>query len=63
MVDLRTSGECVGQVGINHGPRFPEKELGWLLHEGYEGQGYATEAARTLRDWAARALGLYDLVS
>jgi hypothetical protein len=34
MIDLRETGECVGQVGINHGPLFPEKELGWVLYEG-----------------------------
>jgi RimJ/RimL family protein N-acetyltransferase len=63
MVDLRLTGECVGQVGINHGPLFPEKELGWLLFEGHEGQGYAVEAARALRDWARTAGGLPTLVS
>lgn len=62
-VELRDTGHCVGQVGINHGPLFPEKELGWLLYEGHEGQGYATEAAAALRDWAARTLGLDRLVS
>jgi RimJ/RimL family protein N-acetyltransferase len=63
MIDLRATGECVGQVGINHGPLFPEKELGWLVYEGHEGRGYATEAAAALRDWAARTLGLDRLVS
>ena len=62
-LDLRATGECVGQVEINHGPLFPEKELGWLVYEGYEGQGYATEAAAKLRDWAARVLGFDRLVS
>jgi RimJ/RimL family protein N-acetyltransferase len=63
MVDLRSEGVCVGQVGINHGPLFPEKELGWLLYEGFEGQGYATEAALALRDWAFDELGLPTLIS
>ena len=63
MVDLSATGECVGQVGINDGPLFPEKELGWFVHEGHEGHGYATEAARALRDWAARSLRLTGLVS
>lgn len=63
MADLATTGECVGQVGINHGPLFPEKELGWMVHEGHEGKGYATEAARVLRDWAFATLGLPTLVS
>ena len=63
MVDLRENGVCIGQVGINHGPLFPEKELGWLLYEGFEGQGYALEAARALRDWAFSELKLPHLVS
>jgi RimJ/RimL family protein N-acetyltransferase len=63
MIERKDDGVCVGQVGINHGPLFPEKELGWLLYEGFEGQGYATEAAAALRDWAFGTLGLTMLVS
>jgi RimJ/RimL family protein N-acetyltransferase len=63
MIELRSTGECIGQVGINAGPLFPEKELGWLLYEGFEGAGYATEAAAALRDWAQETLGLDRLVS
>jgi RimJ/RimL family protein N-acetyltransferase len=63
MVDLTATGACIGQVGISHGPLFPEKELGWLLYEGAEGQGLATEAAAALRDWAWQTLGLTRLVS
>lgn len=63
MIDLKTDGRCAGQVGINHGPMFPETELGWLLYDGFEGRGYATEAARALRDWAFGVRGLKTLVS
>lgn len=63
MIDVRETGICVGQVGINHGPLFPEKELGWLLYDGYEGHGYATEAAEALRDWARDVAKLPTLVS
>ncbi|MCR6672125.1 GNAT family N-acetyltransferase [Devosia ginsengisoli] len=63
MIDLTETGQCVGQVGINHGPLFPEKELGWLLYDGHEGQGYAIEAAQALRDWAFASGGLTTLVS
>lgn len=63
MVDRRDDGVTVGQVGINHGPLFPEPELGWFLHDGHDGQGYATEAARALRDWAFDVAGLTTLVS
>ncbi|MFN4159132.1 MAG: GNAT family N-acetyltransferase [Gemmobacter sp.] len=59
---VEAGGETMGQVGINHGPLFPEPELGWLLYAGHEGRGYATEAAGTLRDWAF-ARGLARLVS
>jgi RimJ/RimL family protein N-acetyltransferase len=63
MIEIAGSGECAGQVGINHGPLFPEKELGWLLYEGFEGRGYATEAAAAMRDWAFATLRLETLVS
>jgi RimJ/RimL family protein N-acetyltransferase len=63
MIEIAESGECAGQVGINAGPLFPERELGWLLYEGYEGKGIATEAATAMRDWAFATLGLATLVS
>lgn len=63
MIDLADSDRCIGQVGINHGPLYPEKELGWLLYDGFEGHGYATEAASALQSWAFGPLGLTTLVS
>ncbi|WP_127753203.1 GNAT family N-acetyltransferase [Devosia sp. 1566] len=63
MIDRLADSRCIGQVGINHGPLFPEKELGWLLYAGFEGQGYASEAAAALRDWAFAELKLPTLVS
>ncbi|MCY6382130.1 GNAT family N-acetyltransferase [Hoeflea prorocentri] len=63
MMEDRKSGACVGQVGINHGPLFPERELGWLVYPQAEGKGYAFEAAKTLRDWAFKIQGFETLVS
>ncbi len=63
MIDLKSTGNCIGQVGINHGPLFPEKELGWMLYEGQEGRGYALEAASAMRNWAFAELRLPSLVS
>ena len=63
MIEIASTSEVVGQVGINHGPLFPEKELGWILYDGFEGFGFATEAAAALRDWAKATLGLCNLVS
>lgn len=63
MIDRLSDGACIGQVSINHGPLFPEKELGWMLYDGFEGHGYAAEAAAALRDWAFATLRLETLVS
>ena len=62
-IDLSATGDNVGIVEINYGPLFPEQELGWQLYEQHEGNGYATEAARALRDWAFRERKLKTLVS
>ncbi len=63
MLEDRETGETFGQVGINDGPLFKEKELGWMLFPSAEGKGYAGEAAMACRDWAFAALGLKTLVS
>ena len=52
MMEDRNTGTCLGQVGIDAGPLFPETELGWFVYADAEGKGYAFEAAQTLRDWA-----------
>jgi RimJ/RimL family protein N-acetyltransferase len=63
MIEDRQSGVCLGQVSINHGPLFPEREMGWLLYPHAEGKGYAFEAALALRRWAFHELKLETLVS
>lgn len=63
MIERRDTGETVGQVGLNGGPLFDEPELGWMLYDGQEGHGYATEAARALRSWAFTHLPYDTIVS
>ncbi len=63
MIDVAATGHTVGSVSVNHGPLFPETELGWFLYDGHEGHGYATEAAEALRDWAFATRDLPTLVS
>lgn len=63
MIERTADGVCIGQVGLNAGPLFPELELGWMLYDGYEGAGYAIEAAGRLRDWAFAELPTQTLVS
>jgi RimJ/RimL family protein N-acetyltransferase len=48
----RADGAHLGVVGFQHPPHFPEPEIGWMLHAGHEGHGYAFEAARAALDWA-----------
>lgn len=63
MIVEKSSGAVAGQVGINHGPLFPEKELGWMLYDTAEGKGFAFEAAVRLRQWAFETLEIPALVS
>ena len=62
-VEEPTSGMLVGEVAVHHPVDYPEVELGWLLLEGYEGRGYAYEAAAAARRWAFDEAGLATLVS
>lgn len=62
-IELRETGQCLGQIEINQGPRFPEPELGWQVLDAFEGKGYAYEAAIAMRDWAFRECKLTTLVS
>lgn len=60
---IEKDGKTIGQVSITRGADLPEPELGWMLYDGHEGHGYATEAAMGLRDHAFEAIGLKTLVS
>ncbi len=62
----RTSGEVVGYCGLFYFPDVAgqtEIELGYRLARAWWGQGYATEAARAVRDYAFNTLGLKRLVA
>ncbi|MCX2724274.1 GNAT family N-acetyltransferase [Roseibium salinum] len=63
MIEERGGGQCLGQVGINYGPLFPEHEIGWFLYPQAQGKGIAFEAAKAFRDWGFRERRLPTLVS
>ena len=59
----KSNGDVLGMVLLGHEFGDPQAELGWLLTEAAEGQGYATEAAAALRDWGQGVLGRDGFVS
>lgn len=62
IVALRGTDAPIGRVGLLDHEGWHEPELAWFLFQGFEGQGYAAEAALAARDCAAR-LGLPPLFS
>ncbi|MBL4600226.1 MAG: GNAT family N-acetyltransferase [Rhizobiaceae bacterium] len=62
-IELLKNDEYIGQVALLHPVDFPERELGWLLWDGYEGQGFAFEAALCARNFAYEKLGWTTVVS
>jgi RimJ/RimL family protein N-acetyltransferase len=64
-LDLRSTGEMVGDCGITHqevgGEQLPE--IGYHLRRDMWGQGFATEAARACRDYGFAELKADCLIS
>lgn len=52
----RDSGDFLGRVGPWMPEGWPGLEIGWALDPRFQGQGYATEAARAALTWTARYL-------
>ena len=62
-IEERASGAHVGIAGLNFPAEFPERELGWIVWEEFEGKGYAFEAALLARNYAFEVLKFETLVS
>ena len=57
-------GTPIGSAGPWFPKTWPEPEFAWSLWAAnHEGQGYATEAMTTLRDWTFATTGLTTLVA
>nr|WP_283426860.1 GNAT family N-acetyltransferase [Shimia sagamensis] len=59
----RDSNTPVGNIGLWYPHGWPEAEIGWDLFEGFEGKGYATEAALAARSYAYDVLGWNTVIS
>lgn len=50
-VEEARTGRLIGHAGVLHHADWPAPEIAYALAPNCWGQGYATEAARTARDW------------
>lgn len=58
-----SDGVAIGLVSLNTPIALPDPELGWILWEGFEGHGFAFEAAVMARNFAFEALEWPHLIS
>lgn len=76
LIERRRDGRFLGRTGIvvwdsrtwthttvAEAGQFAQPELGWALVRAAWGHGYATEAARAVRDWARRDRSVGRLIS
>jgi RimJ/RimL family protein N-acetyltransferase len=62
--ELTGTGQLVGDVVLFwHSREHLGGEIGYMLHPGFSGQGYGTEAARALLRLAFEDLGLHRVVA
>jgi RimJ/RimL family protein N-acetyltransferase len=57
------AGRLIGHAGVLKPSNWPAPELAYMIASDAQGQGFATEAAAAVRDWAAAVHGLRELVS
>jgi RimJ/RimL family protein N-acetyltransferase len=62
-LEEKASGAFCGAAGLIKNFDWPELEVGWRVLREQQGRGYATEAARRVRDYAYDELGATTLVS
>lgn len=59
----KDADRACGACGFLNHEGWDEPELGWNLHDGFEGQGLAMEAAVAARAYGARHFGLNGVIS
>ena len=62
-VEEKVTAAVVGRIGFHAPEGWPEIELGWAVYDGFEGKGYAYEAAMAARNYAYDVMGLAPMIS
>ncbi|MDJ0921970.1 MAG: GNAT family N-acetyltransferase [Henriciella sp.] len=62
-IERQADKQPVGVVSLNTAIELPEPELGWILWDGFEGKGYASEAVKRVRQFAFETLKWTRLIS
>jgi len=62
-VEETATGKLAGLIGPWYPLGWPEPEIGWDLMNGFEGNGYATEAAMASLEYAYESLGWATAIS
>lgn len=60
---IEVDGKFAGTCGVVQPPDFPEPECGWVIHDGFEGKGYAKEAGAALLAHTFATTDLTTIVS
>ena len=56
-------GEAIGICGLLKRPNLDDPDIGYALLEPFRGHGYASEAARAVRDHARDSMGLQKILA
>ena len=59
----RKTDQLIGHMPFHPWSRPATHEIGWAISSGYQGHGYATEAARALMDYAFRTMRCHRVIA
>ena len=62
-VEEKSTGKVLGPVGLWYPNDWPEPEIKWAISRAFWGQGYASEAARAVKQMAANYVQEISLIS
>jgi len=64
VVQRKEDGRLIGHIPFQKfSPKYRTREIGWVFDPAYQGQGYATEAARAVLELAFGELDLHRVIA